>query len=235
VFRQIAGLISEKSSPPDRPSRFPGCRSCRARKPLPKRKGFGDIRDAKGAGRRPRGVRGIHRADQTSAALIAFRRNCHAEAKPPCAHYGISCGAPSVRLRARGQESVGTGMQEHSGKRVSVHQASNCRKAGRFQARRCRSLSTRGLTRITCRGRIGIATLPITLPLSGDTGPPLRRVFVFLGCEFLRLFRITRVHLASRLPRSIRVNDSRPGVPWRDNDLRGAGARSRDKRRRRRG
>jgi hypothetical protein len=47
------------------------------RKPcLPARAGFEetaggrDIRDAKDAGRRPRGVRGIHRADQASAALI---------------------------------------------------------------------------------------------------------------------------------------------------------------------
>ena len=36
-----------------------------------------DIRDAKGAGRRPRGVREVHRADQASAALIrTFKARC---------------------------------------------------------------------------------------------------------------------------------------------------------------
>ena len=60
------------------------------RKPrVPARAGFAesaggsDIRDAKGAGRRPRGVREIHRADQASPALIrTFKARCRSATSP---------------------------------------------------------------------------------------------------------------------------------------------------------
>jgi hypothetical protein len=51
-------------------------------------------------------------------------------------------------------------------------------------------------------------TRSITPPLSGDTGPPPRRVFVFIGCVSPFVCESREYNPASRLRTSIRVNDS---------------------------
>jgi hypothetical protein len=45
-------------------------------------------------------------------------------------------------------------------------------------------------------------------PLSGDTGPPPRRVFVFMGFVSPFVYESREYNPASRLRTSIRVNDS---------------------------